>query len=142
LFSFPFSFFVFWLCASVMSRLAPDIWLLQRLSVICIFSILIYFLYRKKIKELERRWGYHINMTTKSWVICSAHTWQILINHTRRCRLQNTTRQVERGMRWRRNFQNRVSLEPNFAANRKVYMWGGGSRGEKSMYFFTMYFRV
>jgi hypothetical protein len=49
LFSFPFSFFVFWLCASVMSRLAPDILLLQRLGVICIFLILIYSLYRKKI---------------------------------------------------------------------------------------------
>jgi hypothetical protein len=46
---FSFSFFVFWLCASVMSRLALDILLLQRLSVICIFLILIYSLYRKNM---------------------------------------------------------------------------------------------
>ena len=45
-----FFLFVFWLCASVMSRLALDIILLQRLGVIGIILILIYFLYRKKMK--------------------------------------------------------------------------------------------
>jgi hypothetical protein len=54
LFSFPFSFFVFWLCAFMMSKLAPDILLLQKLDVISIFLILIYFLYRKICPTLVR----------------------------------------------------------------------------------------
>jgi hypothetical protein len=49
LFSF-FFFFSFWLCASLVSRLAPDIMLLQRLGVIGINLILIYSLYRKKYR--------------------------------------------------------------------------------------------
>jgi hypothetical protein len=45
---FSFFFCLFWLCASLISRLALDIMLLQRLDVIGIILILIYFLYRKK----------------------------------------------------------------------------------------------
>jgi hypothetical protein len=47
-FVFFFVLLFFWLCASLMSRLAQDIMLLQRLGVIGIILVLIYSLYRKK----------------------------------------------------------------------------------------------
>ena len=45
---FFFSSYFFWLCASMMSRLALDIMLLQRLGVIGIILILIYYPLSKK----------------------------------------------------------------------------------------------
>jgi hypothetical protein len=43
-----FYYFIFWLCASLMSRFILDIMLLQRLGVCGIILILINSLYRKK----------------------------------------------------------------------------------------------
>jgi hypothetical protein len=47
---FPF-FFFFGLCASLISRFALDVMLLQRLDVFSIILVLIYSLYRKKLEE-------------------------------------------------------------------------------------------
>jgi hypothetical protein len=47
-FSFLFLFSFFWLCATLMPWLVIDIMLLQRLDVIGMFLILIYYLYQKK----------------------------------------------------------------------------------------------
>jgi hypothetical protein len=46
-------FSLFWPCASLMSRLALHIILLQRLNVIDIIVILIYFLYRKRLNKRD-----------------------------------------------------------------------------------------
>jgi hypothetical protein len=53
LFSFSFSLS---LCASLMSRLALNIMLLQRLGIFCIVLILIYFLYQKRDTNHVRSW--------------------------------------------------------------------------------------
>jgi hypothetical protein len=47
-FFYFYSYFLFWLCTFLISRLALDTKLLQRLGVIDIILILIYYFYRKK----------------------------------------------------------------------------------------------
>jgi hypothetical protein len=59
LLSFSFLFMFFRLCASLISKLDLDIMLLQRLIVIDILLVLIYFVYRKKISLQQTRHNLH-----------------------------------------------------------------------------------
>jgi hypothetical protein len=82
-----------------------------------------------------------VKVLAKTFEMCSFrhvyHTLNVAAhNLARKCEFSVDV--VWRGVR--ENFQNRVSLEPNSAANRKACIWGGESRGENSMYFSTIYF--
>jgi hypothetical protein len=57
--------FFFWLCAYLMSRLALDIMLLQRLGVIDIFMVLIYSLYQKKKASMQAAGKHESNWWTR-----------------------------------------------------------------------------
>jgi hypothetical protein len=63
--TFCFLFFYFWLCVSLISKLASDIILLQRLSVIGIILVLIYIPFIKKNELLRLCPGGYICHTSE-----------------------------------------------------------------------------